>query len=180
MITRYELIKIALIMTFWVIMWMLYNFGIRPMYPNPLLDDPLTTYKIKLPDCMKCYIKNVSTNPANNDCTKEDIDGWSIGHILIYFTIGAFIPNIYMEIFIISLLCEIWEHRVGWRARWIIDPITNLLGYALGVWSSSYWHFQFPIKLPDTNKTLFLTVLFLIVVMQINHPFVMEKFIGKK
>ena len=84
MIGRTELIKIAVLLIIWVIIWMIYNVSIRPMYPNPLLDDPLTTFKILLPDCTKCYIKEVSTNPDNNDCTKEDrrVDTRSYCHLL--------------------------------------------------------------------------------------------------
>jgi len=180
MIGRTELIKITVLLIIWVIIWMIYNVSIRPMYPNPLLDDPLTTFKILLPDCTKCYIKEVSTNPDNNDCTKEDIDGWTLGHIAIYYTIGLFVPNIHFEVFIISIMCEIWEYRCGWRARWIVDPLTNLLGYQLGVWHAKNWNPKFPITLPETNKTVFVLLIFLSIFLHMNSPSVLCKFIKFK
>ena len=180
MIGRNELIKIAVLLIIWVIVWMLYNVSIRPMYPNPLLDDPLTTFKISLPDCTKCYIKEVSTNPDNNDCTKEDIDGWTLGHIAIYYTIGLFVPNIHFEVFIISMLCEIWEYRCGWRARWIVDPITNLLGYQLGVWHAQHCKPKFPLNLPQTNKTLVILLFLFAIFLHMNSPSVLCKFIKFK
>ena len=132
-----EIIKdiniLLVIFIIWTLIWILYNFIIRPHYkPNPLLDDPMTKFKINVPDWAKCWIKPVSTNPKNNDCSKENIDGWTIGHLLIYITIGIFIKNIDVLIIIVSVFCEIWEYFSGWRARWILDPITNYTGYFIG------------------------------------------------
>lgn len=177
MFGRNDCIKITVLLIIWVIIWMVYNVTIRPMYPNPLLDDPLTCYKISLPDCMKCYIKEVSTNPNNNDCTKEDIDGWTLGHIAIYYTIGLFVPTIHFEVFIISMICEIWEYFCGWRARWVVDPLTNLLGYQLGVWHSQQCNPKFPLNLPPTNKTLFISLIILAIVLHMNCPSMLGKFI---
>lgn len=111
---------------------MFYNFVIRPHYKNPLMDDPLTRFSLKLPASMKCYIKEVSRRPENNVCDKENLDGWSIGHFAIYFTIGLFVPGAYIWVFLISVLCEVWEWHQGWRARWFLDPIVNMLGYVAG------------------------------------------------
>jgi hypothetical protein len=55
-----------------------------------------------------------------------------VGHFLIYASIGLFFPNRYAEIFIISLACEAYEYAVGWRARWLLDPVVNMLGYIAG------------------------------------------------
>ena len=180
MINREDSIKIITLLIVWVMIWMAYNLAIRPMYKNPLLDDPLTAYKIELPDSMKCYIKEVSTNPLNNDCTKEDIDGWTLGHIAIYYTIGLFVPNIHKEVLVLSVICEMWEYYFGWRARWIVDPITNLLGYQLGVWHSKYWKPAFPFSLPDTTKTLVILIIILIIVLQVNCPSLLCRFIETK
>ena len=97
---------------------------------------------MELPENMKCWIKSVSTNPINNDCTRESIDGWSIGHIVIYLSIGLLVPHHYKTITFVSFACEAWEYVMGWRARWFLCPATNLLGYYIG----SY--FNKIIKLP--------------------------------
>jgi len=134
MITKEQLDLILFILIGWTAVWMYYNKYIRPKYkPNPLLNDPLTQFKIELPSQFKCYIKNVSSRKENNDCRNEDIDGWTLGHIAIYFTIGLFVHDVEWAVLFISFGCEIWEYFAGWRARWVLDPLTNFAGYMLGV-----------------------------------------------
>ena len=77
-------------------------------------------------------------------------------------------------------MCEIWEYRCGWRARWIVDPLTNLLGYQLGVWHAKNWNPKFPITLPETNKTVFVLLIFLSIFLHMNSPSVLCKFIKFK
>ena len=121
------------LLTFWTFVWMYYNSKIRTKYENHLIMDPISTFKIaELPSFMKCWIKEVSTNPINNDCTKESLDGWSIGHIVIYLSIGLLVPNHYKTITFFSVACEIWEYYMGWRARWFLCPATNIFGYVIG------------------------------------------------
>ena len=70
----------------WTLIWILYNFVIRPRYkPNPLLDDPMTKFKIDIPDWAKCWIKSVSTNPKNNDCSKGNLNLPTTGFTLSLF-----------------------------------------------------------------------------------------------
>lgn len=123
---------IMLLLNSWTCLWMYYNFHIRTMFPNPLTDDPMSVYRIDLPDSCKCIVKQVSTNPINNFCETEGLDGWTVGHLLIYSSIGAFVPGHYGSIFFVSVVCEMWEYYFGWRARWFVDPITNMIGYIVG------------------------------------------------
>jgi hypothetical protein len=74
----------------------------------------------------------VSPNPEKNICENTNFDMWSIGHILIYITLGMVVPRQYLLVFVISIVCEAYEYMAGWRARWLLDPITNLLGYVVG------------------------------------------------
>jgi hypothetical protein len=165
---KFNITLIVLIM--WVFVWFIYNNTLRKLYKNPLLEDPLTKFSIEVPSYMKCYIKNVSKKPENNDCSKENLDGWTLGHIAIYYTIGLFVPNAHLLMLIISYLCEFWEYFMGWRARWVLDPITNLLGYHLGTMSANVWHPKFPIDVPGDNITTILLSVFTVAILQLNHP----------
>jgi hypothetical protein len=140
------------------------------MYTNPLLEDPLTKFSVEVPSYMKCYIKNVSKKPENNDCNKENLDGWTLGHIAIYYSIGLFIPNAHILMLILSYICEFWEYFIGWRARWVLDPITNLFGYHLGTIHAKYWKPEFPIDLPATINTNIILSIILLAILQLNHP----------
>jgi hypothetical protein len=84
------------------------------------------------PFWMSCAIPYVSHNPKKNKCENVKLDGWSIGHVLIYFTIGLVLPGYWAQILALSFACEAFEYAVGWRARWIIDPLANIGGYLLG------------------------------------------------
>jgi hypothetical protein len=158
------------VITVWVLLWFLYNAFVRSMYPNPKLDDPLTKFSIELPSFLKCNIKNVSKNPKDNDCNKENLDGWSIAHFFIYYSIGLFVPNAHLLMLIISYICESWEYFMGWRARWIADPLTNLLGYHIGTLHANSLHPKFPLDIPGTNMTTIGLSVFLLGILQLNHP----------
>jgi hypothetical protein len=67
-----------------------------------------------------------------NNPDDESINGWTIGHIMIYLTLGIFVSNSYTFVILISLFNELWEYYAGWRSRWFLDPITNMFGYCLG------------------------------------------------
>lgn len=158
---------ILIILIFWTLLWAGYNFIIRPHYDNPLLDDPLTRYSIDLPPSLKCYIKEVSSRPENNVCDKENLDGWSLGHFAIYFTIGLFVPNAYFWVFLISVICEVWEYIKGWRARWFLDPIVNLLGYTAGTLVGPV---RFPIAISESLVGTFGLGAFLYILLNLNKP----------
>ena len=112
---------------FWCMLWWLYNYFIRTSTFNPL-----GTVIMNVPSWIQDLTPHVSTNPIKNNPKLLNIDGWSIGHILIYASIGLFFPGKYVEILFISVLCELYEYLVGWRARWLLDPVVNMIGYMVG------------------------------------------------
>jgi len=112
----------------WCILWWIYNYFIR----TPTFH-PLGTILLNVPSWIQTLTPHVSTNPKKNDPRLLNIDGWSIGHVLIYASIGMFFPGKCTEILLISFLCEAYEYAVGWRARWLLDPVANMVGYVLGV-----------------------------------------------
>ena len=109
-------------------MWVGYSLVIR----QTLGFHPLRHTVLTLPKWSKCYGMPTSTHHGYDDCMNTDIDGFSIAHIVIYYTIGAVVPDQYLLILGVSLLTEIYEWARGWRGRWWQDPAVNLLGYYLG------------------------------------------------
>lgn len=133
----YSLNVLLLIGFAWCILWWMYNYYIRtPSF------HPLGTVLLHVPSWIQKLTPNVSTNPKKNDPKLLNIDGWSVGHVLIYASIGMFFPGKYMEILVISLLCEAYEYAVGWRARWLLDPVANMLGYVFGELIESRFKFN--------------------------------------
>lgn len=99
------------------------------------------------------------------------MDGWSIGHFAIYFTIGLFVPNAYLLVLGVSVMTELWEYIYGWRARWLLDPIVNLSGYACGTLIGQ----PYTIRGFDTVKTTIGLSVLLFVIIQVNHPSLIYK-----
>jgi len=166
---------VIIILIAWIWVWVAYNYLIRPHFANPLLNDPLTRFAIDLPDSMKCYVKDVSRRAENNDCTKENLDGWSLGHLAIYYTIGLYVPDAHAMVLAVSMGCEVWEYYAGWRARWLLDPLTNVLGYQLGVWHARHWQPAFPIAVPTNAAATVMLVAALLVSLHINNPNMVKK-----
>lgn len=87
----------------------------------------------KPPESIQCLIPNITTNKAKNDCTRYvNIDGWSISHVVFFFLLGLVVPSHYIAVLLLSIIFEYGEYLVAWRARWVLDPLVNLLGYFLG------------------------------------------------
>lgn len=123
----YKINVLLLILVIWCIPWWVYNRFLRTKEFHPM-----GTHVLYTPRWMSCAIPYVSTNPKKNHCENVKFDGWSIGHVLIYFTLGMFLPGYWWQILVLSVLSEAFEYIVGWRARWIIDPLANMVGYLLG------------------------------------------------
>jgi len=123
----YELNIILFFYTIFSLCWYVYNKEIRT-------DDfhPVGQYKFYTPKWMSCAIPYVSNNPEKDNCENVKIDGWSVLHFLVFLVGGMVLPRRYITVIILSILCEIYEYHAGWRARFIIDPVINLLGYFIG------------------------------------------------
>lgn len=106
-----------------MILYILFHLVIVPIYGNVLLFE-ITS----VPHRIRCpweYEK----------CEKGNIDGWSLWHLSDHFVMGLLYPHIKWEIhfiFLQSLMCESGELWGGGRARFVLDPCTNLIGYCIG------------------------------------------------
>jgi hypothetical protein len=69
---------------------------------------------------------------GEQDCEKADFTLFSVIHIVSYIIIGYFIPDQYIIILIISILCEFLEYFMGFQGKFVLDPIINLAGYFIG------------------------------------------------
>lgn len=99
----------------WVVVWCIYNGTVRRWFADPLHGDICSRWlRIELP-------------------WGEAIDGWSVNHVIIYLTLGLFVPDAYLTIAVISIVFEIFEHFAGWTGKWS-DPFVNMLGYVIGSW----------------------------------------------
>jgi hypothetical protein len=125
--TLYKVNVVVLLLVLWCIPWYVYNRFIRTKTFHPM-----SVHVLPTPHWMSCGIPYVSKNEKKNKCENVKIDGWSVGHVLIYITIGMVLPGYWAQILLLSIACEAFEYAVGWRARWIIDPVANLFGYLLG------------------------------------------------
>lgn len=162
---KYEINIVLLLLVFWCIPWWIYNCFIRTKDFHPMGTEVLPT-----PKWISCGIPYVSIDPKKNVCENVKFDGWTIGHILIYFTIGMVLPGYWRQIFLLSIACEIFEYIVGWRARWLMDPLTNMFGYLLGhliIINLRNWSFL------NTNQTTYTLVLMLGLLLFMNRPCMM-------
>lgn len=123
----YKRNTLLLLLFSWCVPWYIYNRFLRTKDFHPMGQQVLHT-----PRWMSCAIPYVSHNPKKNNCENVKFDGWSVGHVVIYFTLGMTLPGYLGPIFLLSIACELFEYIVGWRARWIIDPLANVVGYVLG------------------------------------------------
>lgn len=169
---------LLLILFIWCIPWYLYNCLIRSKTYHPL-----SKIFINLPQWITCTIPYVHKDPIKNKdaCKLVHFDGWCIGHILIYLTIGLFFTGKYTEVFIISILCEIYEYIVGWRAKWILDPLVNMIGYVLGDLINKIFHLNLYYKIShiaffkELNCT-YLLILLIGIILYLNRPCMISTF----
>jgi hypothetical protein len=91
----------------------------------------LVNFYIPVPYGLKCYFNE-------DQCEKGNIDIFSFFHFIGYFVIGILIPDYYWEIIILSYACEFLELGLGLTTKFIVDPIINLSGYAIGSALSPY------------------------------------------
>lgn len=136
----------------WTGAFVAYNRLVRPLFADPVRGDPLSRlHFFRLPAVLRCVVPLNSTR-AENDCAAESVDGWTLAHLAIWATVGLHVKGQHLAVLLASLLFEAWEWAADWRARWVLDPLTNLAGYALGAavarrpasplpdaWLGSWW-----------------------------------------
>ncbi len=74
---------------------------------------------------IKCFV-------GEPGCENGNIDIWTVGHFVVYFFMGLYVPGLYVEIFVISVIFECFEYMVGHKSKFIVDSIVNMAGYILG------------------------------------------------
>lgn len=166
---RYSVLEVNTLVTvlcFWTVAWALYNRGIK----REGVFDPMRHTLIRAPEVLSCTFPTVNRDPSLNDCTAAHFDGWSLGHLLIYVSLGALLPHRFFTVLAVSLACEGIEYVQGWRSRWIIDPLTNLIGYALGhlVYYSS--HPRFPQVFGEDPKISLVGLVIIAIALYVNVP----------
>jgi len=80
---------------------------------------------IEIPYGLKCFF-------GQPGCENGDFEIFSVFHILGYFTIGLFIPDMYWVILILSVACEFLEMEMGYTSKFFLDPAINIASYAIG------------------------------------------------
>jgi hypothetical protein len=79
----------------------------------------------EVPYSIKCTI-------GDENCEWGDCNTWILIHFVIYFCVGLYIPNCYIEIILISIICEMLESSLHHTAKFIVDPMVNLTAYYVG------------------------------------------------
>ena len=91
----------------------------------------IVNFYIPVPYGLKCYFNE-------DGCERGNITIFSFFHLIGYFIIGFLIPDYYWEIIILSYACEFLELGLGFTTKFIIDPLINISGYAIGSALSPY------------------------------------------
>ena len=116
-------------LTIFTCLWGLYLF---------LFKDPNPNKKYSFGECLIDYIYQMPIINRNRELDYEKcLDGWSINHFFIYFTVGLLFPREYLLVVFLSVLCEIMEIIGRSRGR-LSDIIINFSGYLLGSYLTNH------------------------------------------
>ncbi len=124
----------------------------------------------KFPHQMKCLFPNVALKEYKNDCDNADFDGWSVLHVILYTIMGILFPGEYIIVLFLSIFSELWEYLSGWRARWIVDPIVNIVSYWIGSRISYHYNWDLCKKYQISGWYSFGGMLVLSTFVMINNP----------
>ncbi len=116
---------LALLLGTWMIIWGLSVANIKE-------DDYKYNFHFKLPDFLhqlNCFLPL----PRCEDTRFELI---TVFHFIGYLLVGYLVPDLYVEILLVSIGFEIFESLIGYTPKIILDPTVNLLGY----WYGSLMH----------------------------------------
>jgi hypothetical protein len=95
----------------------------------------LNTTFINVPVEVKCKFEEPN-------CMEGDIDGWSIAYGLAYFITGLLYPNRYLAIITIAVMTEILGPCIGFKSRYIMNPLIAISTYGLGSVIRSRIHYD--------------------------------------
>lgn len=132
--------KIIILLVFFIIVWQIYKMAYVSRYGDILGEMKFA----EVPYSVKCAFNEP-------DCEKGDLDGWSLVNALLFFIIGLIIPDKYLIIIVISVVLEILQPYFGNSSRYIINPLVNITGYAIGsLVNSHYRKMNYKTKYPNS------------------------------
>jgi hypothetical protein len=103
--------------------WLTYNKTLRKKHGD-LIGNKIP--EIDMPGILKCNVLEF------DQCEKSVLDGWSLCHFIVHAITGFLFPGKTFFIFIIAIMTELFEQIIGFRAKYILDPITNVVSYGIG------------------------------------------------
>jgi hypothetical protein len=118
--------KLCLAYSIFIILWLCtisFRYALQPKKNNHKF--------LQLPTGLKCLFNE-------NNCQNADFTFFTIIHIVSYIIIGYYVPDQYVIILIVSVLCEFMEYFMGFQAKFILDPIVNIVGYFIGSQLNKY------------------------------------------
>lgn len=65
-------------------------------------------------------------------CEQNDITAFTLVMSILYFIVGYNIPDYYITVFTLSVGFQIFLYNIGSNSSFIVDPLANMTGYALG------------------------------------------------
>jgi len=87
---------------------------------------------IEVPESLRCFF-------GETTCGHGNVVIWTVFHVILYIIAGILIPNHYLIMLLISILCEGIESSLGITSKFIIDPLFNMFGYLIGNLISMYF-----------------------------------------
>ena len=131
-------------------LWGIYLFSFKSSNPNE---------KYSFGECLFDYTYPMPIINRNNEIDYEKcLDGWSMNHFFIYFTVGLLFPREYFLVVFLSIACEIMEILGKSRGR-LSDIIVNSSGYIVGSHLSS--HMGVKIKIDDDSMDMLMPCMLL-------------------
>lgn len=116
--------KLCLIYAIFILLW-LGTIVARFLFLSYFPRDKSNSYIFEIPYGMKCYF-------GERGCEGGDFSVFSVIHIISYIIVGYLVPGYYLEIFIISIACELLEYSMDIQSKFLLDPFINLFGYFIG------------------------------------------------
>ena len=136
--------------TVFTCLWGIYLFSFKNPNPNN---------KYSFGECLFEYLYPMPIINRNGELDYEKcLDGWSINHFFIYFTIGLLFPKEYFLVVILSLICEILEILGKSRGR-LSDIIINSIGYFVGSQLSNYMNIK--VQIADDSREMIMPCMLL-------------------
>lgn len=105
--------------------------SLRPLRgSNYFVDEPVAKGLIfKLVKNKDTFFKPFLKDPDGPDAV---LTGWALSHVMLYAFLGFFTPKLWLGLFVIGCLFELFEYAVV-SAHDVADILWNSLGFLIGV-----------------------------------------------